>query len=51
MMPETTGRRLVMRHPTNGTVFEHTGTLWQKLRDWRDWLWCWRNGYRFGIEK
>ena len=38
--------RLIMRHPS-GTVFQHTGNAWQRLRDWRWWLWCWRNGYRF----
>jgi hypothetical protein len=42
--------RLIMRH-SSGTVFQHTGNLWQRLRDWREWRWCWRNGYRFGIER
>jgi hypothetical protein len=39
---------LIMRHPA-GTVFRHTGSVWQKLYDWKAWLWCWRNGYRFEI--
>ena len=42
--------RVVMRHPS-GTVFLHTGSLFRQLLDWRAWLWCWRNSYRFRIEK
>ncbi len=44
------GWRIVMRHP-NGTAFMHTGSLLEKLRDWRVWLVNYRHGYRFGVQR
>ncbi len=39
--------RLIMCHPS-GTVMHHNGGLISRIRDWRMWLWAYRNGYRFG---